>query len=77
MKKIEFSTTIEREMNYWLFLPNAYSQPLPLIVFLHGAGERGKNIQNIARHAVPKLLTEGMEIQAAVLCPQCPGTPSL
>ena len=72
MKRIEFITSIQREMNYWLFLPDTYNQSLPLIVYLHGAGERGKNIEHLTRHAVPKLLTEGMEIQAAVLCPQCP-----
>lgn len=72
MKRIEFLTNVDRGMNYWLFLPNEYKENLPLIVYLHGAGERGKNIQNIARHAVPKLLIEGMEMEAVVLCPQCP-----
>ena len=72
MLKIEFLTQENRGMNYWLFLPNNYKENLPLIVYLHGAGERGKNVEHLARHGLAKLLTEGMEIDAAVLIPQCP-----
>ena len=72
MRKIEFLTQENRGMNYWLFLPNNYKEKLPLIVYLHGAGERGRNVEHLARHGLAKLLTEGMEIDAAVLIPQCP-----
>lgn len=58
-------------MNYKVFCPENYKD-LPLLVYLHGAGERGKNIENLYRHGIPKLLNEGKEIAAVVLCPQCP-----
>ena len=47
---------------------------LPLLIFLHGAGERGtgSNLQNVYRHGVPKLVKAGKDIPAIVLCPQCP-----
>ena len=33
-------------MNYKIFYPDEYKD-LPLIVYLHGAGERGKNINYV------------------------------
>lgn len=58
-------------MNYKVFYPDSY-ESLPLIVYLHGAGERGKKIDHLYRHGIPKLLDEGLEIPAVVLAPQCP-----
>jgi len=62
------------KMNYVLGIPNdaKENEQLPLIIYLHGAGERGNNIENVYRHAIPKHLKEGKEIDAIVLCPQCP-----
>ena len=45
----------------------------PLIIYLHGAGERGRNIKNLYRHGIPELIIKGREIDAYVLSPQCPG----
>ena len=59
------------DMNYKVFYPDEYKD-LPLLIYLHGAGERGKNISHLYRHGIPKLINEGMEINAVVLCPQCP-----
>ena len=46
--------------NYLLFLPQDYgvqkSKRWPLILFLHGAGERGTNIWKVAVHGPPKIL---------------------
>ena len=61
----------EFDMNYKIFYPDEYAE-LPLIVYLHGAGERGKEISHLYRHGLAKLLHEGKEIPAVVLCPQCP-----
>lgn len=59
------------DMNYVIFYPDKYEN-LPLIVFLHGAGERGKDGSHLYRHGIPKLIKEGKEIPAIILCPQCP-----
>jgi predicted peptidase len=59
------------DMNYKIFYPDSYGD-LPLIVYLHGAGERGYESSHLFRHGIPKLIKEGMEIPAVVLCPQCP-----
>ncbi len=58
-------------MNYGVFYPDEYKE-LPLLVYLHGAGERGDIFEHLYRHAIPKLINDGREIPAVVLCPQCP-----
>lgn len=61
-------------MNYRIYAPKE-TRELPLLVYLHGAGERGDTpavLNHITRHGVPRLIEEGWEIPAVVLCPQCP-----
>lgn len=61
------------KMNYALAVPaNRDITGLPLLIYLHGAGERGKTFENVYRHAIPKLIREGADIPAVVLFPQCP-----
>ncbi len=66
----------ETELNYILYTPANKSETelssLPLLVYLHGAGERGKKVEHLYRHALPMFLEEGREYEAIVLCPQCP-----
>ncbi len=45
-------------------------EKLPLVVFMHGAGERGTDIQDIKRLGIPKYLDNGLPIRAIVLAPQ-------
>lgn len=58
-------------MNYGVFYPDNYEN-LPLIVYLHGAGERGENSGHIFRYGLAKYANEGREYNAIILCPQCP-----
>ena len=55
-----------------IWLPEGMEGPLPAILFLHGAGERGYDETLLAFQALPKYLTAGREIPAVVICPQCP-----
>jgi predicted peptidase len=63
-------------MDYLLFLPKGYSeaggQPWPLILFLHGAGERGHNLDKVRRHGLPSHLADWADFPAIVASPQCP-----
>jgi len=73
------------QINYLLFLPEGYGKGLPrqwpLIVFLHGSGERGRTIEdleNLKTEGLPKLIAEQPDWSALterfiVLSPQCPG----
>ena len=48
---------------YLLSLPDGYEadqdKRWPLVVFLHGAGERGDQLANVAKHGPPKLAAAG------------------
>ena len=59
-------------LNYILAKPTDLRQgeKLPLVVFLHGAGERGTDINDIKRLGIPKYLDGGLPIRAIVLAPQ-------
>ena len=61
-------------LNYLISYPKGFSEDkkYPLVIFLHGAGERGTDIEHVNRWALPRLITEGMKIPAIALCPQCP-----
>lgn len=61
------------EMNYKICFPNSITkEELPLIIYLHGAGERGEQVEHLYRHGLMRLIHEGKEIPAVVLAPQCP-----
>lgn len=63
-------------MDYLLYLPNDYStdpaRKFPLVVFLHGAGERGSDVKKVAIHGPPKLVAAGKQYEFILLSPQCP-----
>ncbi len=68
----EFSTTIKNqyEYQYALYKPNGNEQK-PLIIFLHGSGEKGKDIELVKTHGPFKYLKTN-DLDAYVLAPQCP-----
>jgi predicted peptidase len=59
---------------YLLHLPEGAEtrRDWPLIVFLHGSGERGDDLGLVRRQGLPRRLDEGLEVPAVVLSPQCP-----
>lgn len=73
-----FKTEIEKnvEANYLLYLPEGYDTPgkqWPLLLFLHGAGERGDDLSKVEVHGPPKLIAEGKkDFPFVVISPQCP-----
>ncbi len=62
------------ELNYLLYLPENYDQQesWPLVVFLHGAGERGDDLELVKKHGPPKLIEQGKSLPCIVVSPQCP-----
>jgi predicted peptidase len=74
-----FKTRISHrvELDYLLHVPATYDQGgkdqrWPLILFLHGAGERGDDVEIVAKHGPPKLVAAGKDLPAIVVSPQCP-----
>jgi predicted peptidase len=65
-------------MSYLIYLPPDYPQheAWPLLLFLHGAGERGDDLELVKLHGPPKLIAEGKEFPFVVISPQCPADES-
>jgi predicted peptidase len=73
-----FAAAITKKVScrYLLYLPKGYAggrKRWPLLLFLHGAGERGRDIEQVKRHGPPRLIAEGHELPFIVVSPQCPG----
>ena len=69
------SLTLSATLRHWLYLPPGYAerpeQRWPLIVFLHGSGERGTELGKVKAHGLPKLIEAGQNFPAIVVSPQC------
>lgn len=68
----EFSTEIcqKRTYEYLLHKPKG-KEMKPLIIFLHGSGEKGSDLEKVKVHGPFKYLKNN-DIDAYVLAPQCP-----
>jgi len=62
--------------DYLLFLPPGYAahsdRRWPLILFLHGAGERGTNLWLVTKHGLPEKVQQDTNFPFIVVSPQCP-----
>lgn len=74
-KEQSAEVTVKAKFNYLIYLPNDYEQKdsHPLMLFLHGAGERGDNqLELVQVHGPPKLIAQGRSFPCVVVSPQCP-----
>jgi predicted peptidase len=73
-RSAQLNTQIQVEMGYLLYLPKDYDsqESWPLLLFLHGAGERGDDLELVKKHGPPKLISEGKAFPVIVVSPQCP-----
>ena len=60
------------DLGYWFHRPDGLTEPMPLVLFLHGAGERGDDLELVRVHGPTKQAYEGQELPFALLAPQCP-----
>lgn len=58
------------KLGYIVYTPEKISKNMPVLLFLHGIGERGNNLELIEKYAFPKYLN-GMDIPYIVIAPQC------
>jgi len=76
-KPKQFKRTIKKtiQTDYLLFLPEGYkprgAKRWPLLLFLHGAGERGTNLAKVAVHGPPKIVKSRPGFPFIVVSPQC------
>ncbi len=76
-KRSRLTATVRKrlELDYLVYLPKARRTGRggsPLMVFLHGMGERGADLSLVARHGPPKLAERGHGFPFVLVAPQCP-----
>ena len=73
-KPAELDRIIKVQMKYLVYLPKDYDQKdsWPVLLFLHGSGERGDNLDLVKVHGPPKLIAGGKQFPFIVVSPQCP-----
>jgi predicted peptidase len=75
VKVIEDGSEREATVRFWLALPADYdrlpNQHWPLVLFLHGAGERGEELELVKKHGPPKLAAAGRDFPFVLISPQC------
>ena len=69
------STSVKAKVNYLTFLPTSYSAKgarVPLIVFLHGSGERGSDLDKVKAWGPPAIVEKNPDFPFMVVSPQVP-----
>lgn len=63
------------KLDYLLFLPENYKKsgtnPWPLMIFLHGVGESGTNLNKVTAHGPPKIVKTKKDFPFVLVSPQC------
>lgn len=67
---------IKVSYRYLLSKPEGYEadakKKWPLVIFLHGSGERGSDLEQLKKHGPPKLIAAGEKFPAVIASLQCP-----
>ncbi len=76
-----FARTVQVHVsaNYLLYVPQDYAtnkHKYPLMLFLHGSGERGDDVEMLKTHGPPKEIANGRQFPFIIVSPQCPITSS-
>jgi predicted peptidase len=76
MEEFHLSTSISGplDINFLLYFPKDYNpdKKWPLLIFLHGKGERGDDLEKVKIHGPAKLIKEGRDFPFIIAAPQCP-----
>jgi predicted peptidase len=70
----EYLLKTSSKMNYLLYIPSDHhkGKKWPLLIFLHGYGEQGDDLEKVKRHGPTRRIREGHEFPFIVAAPQCP-----
>jgi len=77
LRAMSFDKSIKKDISlkYWLYLPADYGKAgkkWPLMMFLHGAGERGDDLNQVLAHGPARFAHEGKDFPFIIISPQCP-----
>ena len=71
-----YTLDIKFQLEYLLFSPKSYGQSAakkwPLIVFLHGARERGNDLDQLKKHGILKIVENNPDFPFITVSSQCP-----
>ena len=76
--KLDSTNQIKKavKISFLFYLPDSYGKDpkkkWPLILFLHGMGERGDDLEILKNHPLPKILERQKDFPAIVVSPQLP-----
>ena len=75
-ESLKWKSTRAGELKYLIYLPPDYAattgQRWPLMLFLHGAGDRGTDVQRVAIHGPMSLVKRGTNFPFIIVAPLCP-----
>ncbi|GKU27502.1 dienelactone hydrolase family protein [Clostridium folliculivorans] len=73
-ESFEFKKDVTIKLKYLVYLPQSYdkNKKWPLILSLHGSGERGDNLDKVKKWGIHKILRENNDLPFIVVSPQCP-----
>lgn len=76
MNSEQLTVEVRATYPYLVQLPEGYdvepARRWPVVFFLHGKGERGRDLALLKRHGLPRLIAEGRRFPFVVIAPQCP-----
>lgn len=68
--------TVKENFDYYLYYPDGYDakgdKVFPILLFLHGGGESGRELGALKRNGPPKLIADGKKFPFLILAPQNP-----
>ncbi len=69
------SAKVQTKYEYLLYVPKEYEvhkNKYPLVIYLHGGGQRGNDLNKLKSYGLPYLVAQGREYPFIVVSPQCP-----
>ena len=70
LKRRQKICTNKKSLGYYVYFPKDVKENMPVLVYLHGIGERGDNLDNVEKYALPKYMNR-FDIPYIVIAPQC------
>ncbi|MGK7397842.1 MAG: prolyl oligopeptidase family serine peptidase [Candidatus Cyclobacteriaceae bacterium M3_2C_046] len=59
-------------LNYLLYKPDFADEQIPFLLYLHGAGERGNDLNKLLTYGPPKIIEASGSFPMLMVAPQCP-----
>ena len=71
---LAYRDSVKNGYNFLLYVPASYAEraDLPLILCLHGGSLIGRDLNLVTRYGCVDALRRGRDIDAVIICPQCP-----